>query len=118
MADKETTASGGGTIGGGNLFVSEPPDPRGQKVTLVECAGGRREAETTEKVPLAEIAQDVSAAVGRKMRRATGWAFLDPKGRIIVNSVRDSPSGTRLAGGEGKVYPVTILLEQEDAGRE
>lgn len=48
-----------------------------------------------------------------KVLLATGWAMLDYRGKILVNSIRDTPSAARLAAGEGHVYPVTIFLEME-----
>jgi hypothetical protein len=41
--------------------------------------------------------------------------MLDTKSRILINSVRSRPDETRLAAGEGKVYPVTIFMEKDDA---
>ncbi len=49
-----------------------------------------------------------------KTLRASGWAMLDAKGRILLRSIRDKPDEVRLAGGEGRVYPVTVFLEKED----
>ena len=44
------------------------------------------------------------------IRPVNGWAMLDAKKRLIPNSVRSTPSATRLAAGEGEVYPVTICV--------
>jgi hypothetical protein len=67
-----------------------------------------------EGLPPELLAQLSKRGRGRKVLRATGWAMLDARGRIIVNSIRDKAEATRLAAGEGKVYPVTIFLERED----
>lgn len=53
----------------------------------------------------------------RKVLHATGWAMLDYKGRILVNSIRDNAQATRLAAGEGVVYPVKISLELPDRSK-
>ncbi len=42
-------------------------------------------------------------------QKARGYAMLDPKGRIIVNSVRATLADVRLAAGEGSPVPVEIV---------
>ncbi len=49
----------------------------------------------------------------QKVPRVTGWAMLDRNGKIIVNSIRDSAQATRLAAGEGRVYPVKIIIDDD-----
>lgn len=57
-----------------------------------------------------------SCECSKRARR--GWAMLTPKGRIIVNSVRDTAQATRLAAGEGRAYRVLITqLPEEVHGR-
>lgn len=50
----------------------------------------------------------------RKVLRAIGWAMLDAKGNILLGSIRARADETRLAAGEGRVYPVTVFLEMDD----
>ncbi len=47
------------------------------------------------------------------MNFITAWAALDPSGRVIINSVRDSRAGVRLAAGECKPVPVKITKIKE-----
>lgn len=49
----------------------------------------------------------------RKVLRATGWAMLDGKGKILLGSIRARPDETRLAAGEGRIYPVTVFLDMD-----
>lgn len=49
----------------------------------------------------------------RRVLCAAGWAILDSNGAILLGSIRARPDETRLAAGEGRVYPVTVFLEMD-----
>ena len=39
--------------------------------------------------------------------------MLDAQGRLMPNSVRSTPSATRLAAGEGPIHPVRICIDPD-----
>ena len=57
--------------------------------------------------------QPEAARRERKTLRATGFAMLDNKGKILLSSIRKRRDEVLLAAGDGKVYPVTVFLEME-----
>lgn len=40
-----------------------------------------------------------------------GYGFKNPSQKLIVHSIQETPAQTRLRGGEGKTYPVRIIID-------
>lgn len=64
---------------------------------------------------LTELAPQSPVLAEPGPRAAAGWAALDPKGQVIVNSVRATADAVRLAAGECRPIRVTIGYQPQTA---